>query len=169
MENHFYHIRWPPLIDAILLRTCVNALWELHQWWACLQNKLPLGFSQPGNIVKCSTKISMFYFIFMNIKTQTNDAVFFIITVIQGLCFKWLLTFLNLNQNLTLPEYKILAGIKISEYDQEILQSQTADKPMTSWGRATQQSGDTRKTNKEKQPVLSSPSRWWTLVTHNKT
>ena len=35
----------------------------------------------------------------------------------------------------------------VSEYDQEIPQSQTADKPMTLQGRATQQSQDTRKTN----------------------
>ena len=34
-----------------------------------------------------------------------------------------------------------------SEYDQEIPQSQTADKPMAPHGRATQQSRDTRKTN----------------------
>ena len=35
----------------------------------------------------------------------------------------------------------------VSEYDQEIPQSQTAGKPMTPRGRATQQSLDTRKTN----------------------
>ena len=35
----------------------------------------------------------------------------------------------------------------VSEYDQEIPQSQTADKPMALPGRATQQSRDTRKTN----------------------
>ena len=35
----------------------------------------------------------------------------------------------------------------VSEYDREILLSQTADKPMTLGGRATQQSRDTRKTN----------------------
>ena len=35
----------------------------------------------------------------------------------------------------------------VSEYDQEIPQSQTADKPMALRGRATQQSRDTRKTN----------------------
>ena len=33
------------------------------------------------------------------------------------------------------------------EYDQEIPQSQTADKPMALQGRATQQSQDPRKTN----------------------
>ena len=48
----------------------------------------------------------------------------------------------------------------VNEYDQEIPQSQTADKPVASWGRATQQSQDTSKTNKAKQPALSSPSRW---------
>ena len=35
----------------------------------------------------------------------------------------------------------------ISEYDQEIPQSQTADNPMAPRGRATQQPRDTRKTN----------------------
>ena len=35
----------------------------------------------------------------------------------------------------------------VSEYDQEIPQSQIADKPMAPRGRATQQSRDTRKTN----------------------
>ena len=35
----------------------------------------------------------------------------------------------------------------VSEYDQEIPQTQTADKPMAPRGRATQQSPDTRKTN----------------------
>ena len=48
------------------------------------------------------------------------------------------------------------------EYYQElsVRQSQTADKPMTPQGRATQQSRDTMKTNQAKQPTLSSPSRW---------
>ena len=36
---------------------------------------------------------------------------------------------------------------KVSEYDQAISQSQTADKPRAPRGRATQQSRDTRKTN----------------------
>ena len=43
----------------------------------------------------------------------------------------------------------------VSEYDQEIAQSQTADKPTVPRGRATQQSRDTRKTNLTKQPALS--------------
>ena len=47
----------------------------------------------------------------------------------------------------------------VSEYDQEIPQSQTAGKPVASRGKATQQSRDTRKTNKVKQPALSSLSR----------
>ena len=47
----------------------------------------------------------------------------------------------------------------VSEYDQEIPQSQTADKPMAPRGRAAQPSRDTRKTSKAKQPALSSPSR----------
>ena len=36
---------------------------------------------------------------------------------------------------------------KVSEYDQEIPQSQTADNPVAPRGRATQPSRDTRKTN----------------------
>ena len=41
----------------------------------------------------------------------------------------------------------MLNHFKNSEYDQEIPQSQTADKTMAPRGRATQQSRDTRKTN----------------------
>ena len=47
----------------------------------------------------------------------------------------------------------------VSEYEQEILQSQTADKPVALQGRVTQQSQDTRKTNKAKQPTLSLPNQ----------
>ena len=47
----------------------------------------------------------------------------------------------------------------VSEYDQEIPQSQTADNPVASRGRAVQPSRNTRKTNYEKQSALSSPSR----------
>ena len=50
-------------------------------------------------------------------------------------------------------------SIIVIEYDQEMKQSQTADKPMAPRGRATQQSRDTRKTNLAKQPALSSASR----------
>ena len=49
--------------------------------------------------------------------------------------------------------------IRNSEYDQEIPQSQPADKPNVPQGRATEQSRDTRKTNQAKQPAFSSPSR----------
>ena len=45
---------------------------------------------------------------------------------------------------------------KLSEYDQEIPQSQTADKLMAPRGRATQQLPDTRNPNLAKQPALSS-------------
>ena len=38
----------------------------------------------------------------------------------------------------------------VSEYDQQIPESQTADNPMTPRGKATQPSLDTRKTNKAK-------------------
>ena len=47
----------------------------------------------------------------------------------------------------------------VSEYEQEIPQSQTADKPMAPRGRATQHSRETRKANQAKQPALFSPSR----------
>ena len=47
----------------------------------------------------------------------------------------------------------------VSEYGQEIPQSQTADNPVAPRGRTAQPSRDTRKTNQAKQPVLSSPSR----------
>ena len=44
--------------------------------------------------------------------------------------------------------YLVAQTVKIlSKYDQEIPQSQTADKPMAPRGRATQPSRDTRKTN----------------------
>ena len=46
-----------------------------------------------------------------------------------------------------------------SEYDQEIPQSQTADKSVVPRGRATQQARDTRKTNKANHPAHPSPSR----------
>ena len=44
--------------------------------------------------------------------------------------------------NLWLPGYKI-----VSEYDQEISQSQTTDSPVAQRGRAAQPTPDTRKTN----------------------
>ena len=50
----------------------------------------------------------------------------------------------------------LLSPLKIvSEYDQEIPLSETADKPMAQRGRATQQSPDTRKTYLANQPALS--------------
>ena len=41
----------------------------------------------------------------------------------------------------------LLSPKKVSEYDQEIPQSQTADNPVAPRGRAAQPSRDTRKTN----------------------
>ena len=67
-------------------------------------------------------------------------------------------------QNGKLKQKKI-----VSIYDQEIPQSQTADKPMAPRGRTTQPLRDSRKTNQAKQPALSSPSRWLQNYTmHNK-
>ena len=43
--------------------------------------------------------------------------------------------------------HSLLPKKKVSEYDQEIPQSQTADNPVTPRGRAAQPSRDTRKTN----------------------
>ena len=47
----------------------------------------------------------------------------------------------------------------VSEYDQEMLQSQSAGKPMTPRRRASQHSLDTRKTDYVKQTAHPSPSR----------
>ena len=47
----------------------------------------------------------------------------------------------------------------VSEYDQEIPQSQTADNAVAPRGRATQPLRDTRKTNQAKQSALSSTTR----------
>ena len=47
----------------------------------------------------------------------------------------------------------------VSEYDQEIPQSQTADTPVAPRGKAAQPPRDTRKTNQAKQLALPSPSR----------
>ena len=55
--------------------------------------------------------------------------------------------------------YQTAASEIVSEYDQEIPQSQTADNPVASPRRAAQPSRDTRKTNQAKQSALSSPSR----------
>ena len=53
-----------------------------------------------------------------------------------------------LRQTACLVVNPIMVGKKIvSEYDQEIPQSQTADNPMAPRGRAAQPSRDTRKTN----------------------
>ena len=57
------------------------------------------------------------------------------------------------------PPPPALTHSKNSEYDQEIPQSQTANKPTALRGSATQQPRDTRKTMKAKQPPLSSPPR----------
>ena len=45
------------------------------------------------------------------------------------------------------PTYNNILFIIVSEYDQEIPQSQTADNPVAPRGRDTQPSRDTRKTN----------------------
>ena len=45
----------------------------------------------------------------------------------------------------TEPLRSLACSKRVSEYDQEIRQSQIADKPMAPRGRATQQSRDTRK------------------------
>ena len=63
-----------------------------------------------------------------------------------------------LNQNICCEHPKQMLKI-VSEYDQEIPQSQTTDNPMAPRGRASKTSRDTRKTNKAKQPAVSSQSR----------
>ena len=48
----------------------------------------------------------------------------------------------------SISEFSVIEGLKIvSEYDQEIPQSQTADYHVAPRGRAAQPSHDTRKTN----------------------
>ena len=64
----------------------------------------------------------------------------------------------NLNVRHLLPELDELRKI-VSEYDQEIPQSQTADNPVAPRGRAAQPPRDIRKTNQAKQSAVSSPSR----------
>ena len=76
---------------------------------------------------------------------------FLLIVVTFQFALTWLLIVIK-------TEYPL--SKKVSEYDQEIPQSQTADNLTTPQGRATQPSRDTRKTNPAKQPVLSSQSRW---------
>ena len=49
--------------------------------------------------------------------------------------------------NRNLKQLNHLASEIVSEYDQEIPQSQTADNPVAPRGRAAQPSRDTRKTN----------------------
>ena len=50
----------------------------------------------------------------------------------------------------------------VSDYDQEIPQSHTADNPMAPQGRAPQPLRDTRKTNQAKRPALFVPlHRYW--------
>ena len=62
--------------------------------------------------------------------------------VILPVCLK-MFTF-----HVEIDEYLYVLHMKIaSEYDQEIPQSQTADNPVASRGRAAQPSRDTRKTN----------------------
>ena len=58
--------------------------------------------------------------------------------------------------------YKKRLPQKVSEYDQEIPKSHTADQPTAPRGRATKhlQQQDTQKTIKAKQQALSSSSRW---------
>ena len=66
---------------------------------------------------------------------------------------------------LLLPEVKFQNTLKNNEYDREIPQSQTANNPVASWGRATQQSRYTRRTNKTTEQALSLPHRdFWMIV-----
>ena len=64
-----------------------------------------------------------------------------------------------MQDEMRLKEVQVFLSI-VSEYDQEIPQSQTADKHMAPRGRATQPSRDTMETSLAKQLALSSPSRW---------
>ena len=65
-----------------------------------------------------------------------------------------LLTLVRFIDSSSINIYIFKANV-VSENDQKILQSQTADKPMAPRGRAKQKSRDTKKTNPAKQPALS--------------
>ena len=124
-----------------------------------------------ANLVYC-TGLYVYFFLVDNYNVKTNlicnESLFHQTNIVktQMHClyvrtgeFQTLCIFLHqanrtLNQLIMFVIYKI-----VSEYDQEIPQSQTADNPVASRGRAAQPSRDTRKTNYAKQPALSSPSR----------
>ena len=57
----------------------------------------------------------------------------------------------------------------VSEYDQEIPQSQTADNPVVPRGRAAQPSQDTRKTSEVKQPALFFPIKMIAILERTKS
>ena len=59
----------------------------------------------------------------------------------------------------------------VSEYDQEVSQSQTADKPMASWGRAIHNRDTSGRQTKQINQLSHPPSKWlqnknWHKVTH---
>ena len=103
----------------------------------------------------------VFSCVFVTFPHGVLSRVWYLIVSILDLCFiPYFHCLVNETDN---PINLILLFIcflkKVSEYDQEIPQLQTADNPMALRGRATQPSRDTRKTNLAKQPALSSPSR----------
>ena len=99
-------------------------------------------------LAQCSLyKNTIYYFQYQK---RMQYLIFFIY------CFKTYIFFLVNSSNLmdTTKTHRITADFHcqfitkiVSEYDQEIPQSQTADYPMAPRGRATQPSGHTRKTN----------------------
>ena len=80
--------------------------------------------------------------ILVHFKAKNNDNSYFYKN--SGLSFQWVPYYVKVESHTV----KI-----VSEYDQEIPKSQTADIPKALRGRGAQPSRDTRKTNQAKQPA----------------
>ena len=84
---------------------------------------------------------------YLSFITALNYCIFWVLIKLYCISKCWIVNILTFSSKI------------VSEYDQEIPQSQTADNPMAPPGRAAQPSRGKTKTNKAKQPALSSPSR----------
>ena len=93
----------------------------------------------------CKTIYMQSYY--LSFITALNYCIFWVLIKLYCISKCWIVNILTFSSKI------------VSEYDQEIPQSQTADNPMAPPGRAAQPSRGKTKTNKAKQPALSSPSR----------
>ena len=134
-----------------------HLLFFTFQWWHPLNQLLDLCHRLiPPQIVDREVCIISFLPVvsFFIGRSRTHHDVMWSFRENSGKMLDWSLS--SVTELCSWARY-INPGIKNSEYDQEIPQSQTAYKPMALRGRATQPSRDTRKTNYAKQPALSSP------------